>query len=123
MEAPDECGHQGDLAHKIYSIEQIDQKVAGFLIPEMERRGEPFSVLLLPDHPTPVAVRTHVSDPVPYLLYRSGESASVGRAEVYSERAGGGYGRFRTRRIRADEKIFNALKDELSNQAQRIVRF
>ena len=71
MEAPDECGHQGDLAHQIYSIEQIDQKVAGFLIPEMERRGEPFSVLLLPDHPTPVAVRTHVSDPVPYLIYDS----------------------------------------------------
>ena len=94
MEAPDECGHQGDLAHKIYSIEQIDQKVAGFLIPEMERRGEPFSVLLLPDHPTPVAVRTHVSDPVPYLLYRSGESASVGRAEVYSERAAADTGVF-----------------------------
>ena len=72
MEAPDECGHQGDVAHKIYSIEQIDQKVVARLCEGLYAAGERFRMLICPDHPTPIAVRTHVSDPVPYLLYDSG---------------------------------------------------
>ena len=71
MEAPDECGHQGDLEHKIYSIEQIDFKVVKYLKEKLESKGEDFAMLILPDHPTPIAVKTHVKDPVPYLLYNS----------------------------------------------------
>ena len=71
MEAPDECGHQGQLEKKIYSIEQIDEKVVKPIIDTLTAKGEEFSILIMPDHPTPIACRTHVKDPVPYLLYRS----------------------------------------------------
>ncbi len=71
MEAPDECGHHGDLAHKIYSIEQIDQKVVKPIVESLEKSGQDFAILIAPDHPTPIAIMTHTSDPVPYLIYRS----------------------------------------------------
>ncbi len=71
MEAPDECGHQGNLEKKIFSIEQISEKVVKPLIDNLTARGEDFSLLIMPDHPTPICLKTHVSDPVPYLLYRS----------------------------------------------------
>ena len=72
MEAPDECGHQGDMKHKIYSIEQIDEKVVKYIMKAMLESGEDFSILIMPDHPTPLCLKTHVSDPVPYVLYRKG---------------------------------------------------
>ena len=71
MEAPDECGHQGDTAHKIYSIEQISEKVVRRICTQLDAAKEPYRLLLCPDHPTPIAVRTHTADPVPYLLYDS----------------------------------------------------
>lgn len=76
MEAPDECGHQGDVAHKIYSIEQISETVVKRLLEGLKESGETFRILICPDHPTPISVRTHVSDPVPYLLYSSDEKNS-----------------------------------------------
>lgn len=82
MEAPDECGHHGDIAKKIYSIEQIDG-VVKTVCDRLTAAGEDFSLLLLPDHPTPIACKTHVADPVPYLLYRS--TCSVAGAERYDE--------------------------------------
>lgn len=84
MEAPDECGHQQQVREKVYSIEQIDEKVLSPLLCRLGEAGEPFTVLLLPDHPTPLALRTHVSDPVPYVIYRSGDAAD--RAVRYCER-------------------------------------
>ena len=84
MEAPDECGHQGDIAHKVYSIEQIDEKVVARLIEGLRAAGEPFRMLVCPDHPTPIAVRTHVSDPIPYLLYDSEAERGCGAA-AYDE--------------------------------------
>lgn len=84
MEAPDECGHQGDTAHKVYSIEQIDEKVVRPIAEELRAAGEPFKMLVCPDHPTPIAVRTHVSDPVPYLLYSSEYPQGCG-AKSYDE--------------------------------------
>lgn len=84
MEAPDECGHQGDTAHKVYSIEQIDEKVVSPIAEELRAAGEPFRMLVCPDHPTPIAVRTHVSDPVPYLLYSSEYPQGCG-AKSYDE--------------------------------------
>lgn len=84
MEAPDECGHQGDIAHKIYSIEQIDEKVVKRLCEGLDSMGEEYAMLICPDHPTPIAVRTHVSDPVPYLLFASGKK-QYGGAKAYDE--------------------------------------
>lgn len=71
VEAPDEMGHQGSVERKIQSIEYLDQRVIRIVKEEMEKRGEDFRLMVLPDHPTPIAVRTHVSDPVPYMLYDS----------------------------------------------------
>ena len=76
MEAPDECGHQGDVSHKIYSIEQIDGKVVKYLKEELDGRGGDYSLLIMPDHPTPICLKTHVSDPVPFVLYRKGDKGS-----------------------------------------------
>lgn len=71
MEAPDECGHHGDVKNKIYSIEQIDEKVVKVVVEGLKARGEDFAVLIAPDHPTPISIMTHCSDPVPYLIYKS----------------------------------------------------
>lgn len=73
VEAPDECSHHFDAEKKIYSIEQIDTQILKPIVGHLQKAGEDFSVLLLPDHPTPVRLGTHVSDPVPYVLYRSNE--------------------------------------------------
>ena len=87
MEAPDECGHQGDTAHKIYSIECIDKLVVKRIADGLRSAGEPFRMLICPDHPTPIAVRTHVSDPIPYLLYEEGKDNSDGAASYDEEQA------------------------------------
>lgn len=71
LEAPDECGHQGDKAGKIRAIELIDEKVVSPVVAALQAANEPFTVLILPDHATPYTLKTHTSDPVPYLLYRS----------------------------------------------------
>lgn len=86
MEAPDECGHQGGIAHKIYSIEQIDEKVVRPIAEKLSAAGEDFKMLICPDHPTPISVRTHVSDPVPYLLYASNRDLNCG-AVSYDEQS------------------------------------
>lgn len=70
MEAPDECGHHGDAKNKIYSIEQID-KVVETIVCGLKKKGEDFKMLIAPDHPTPLSIMTHCSDPVPYLIYDS----------------------------------------------------
>ena len=84
MEAPDECGHQGDLEHKIFSIEQIDHIVVKYIVDELNKLGVDYSILVAPDHPTPIKLRTHVSDPIPYILYRSNKEVE-GVADTYNE--------------------------------------
>lgn len=71
IEAPDECGHHGAAQEKVKAIEAIDRDVLGFLMDALRADGEPFRILLTPDHPTPCALRTHVGDPVPFVLYDS----------------------------------------------------
>lgn len=71
MEAPDECGHQGDLKHKILSVELIDGVVVQYIVEKLSEAKVDFSILVAPDHPTPIKLKTHTSDPVPYVLYRS----------------------------------------------------
>ncbi|MDE6597736.1 MAG: cofactor-independent phosphoglycerate mutase [Clostridia bacterium] len=84
MEAPDECGHHGDYKHKVYSIEQIDNLVVKTLIDRFTAASEDFAMLVTPDHPTPCAIKTHISDPIPYLLYTNVKNLSNG-AKRYTE--------------------------------------
>ena len=71
VEAPDEMGHQGSIERKIQAIENLDQRVIRIVREAMDASGEDYRLLVLPDHPTPIRVRTHTADPVPYLLYDS----------------------------------------------------
>lgn len=73
IEAPDEMGHQGSIEKKVQSVEYLDQRVIHPLLQKLEAEGVPFRLLIMPDHPTPIRVRTHTSDSVPYLLYDSGQ--------------------------------------------------
>jgi 2,3-bisphosphoglycerate-independent phosphoglycerate mutase len=73
VEAPDECAHQGSRADKIEALERIDAKVLAPVIEWLRGDGEPFRVLVVPDHRTPVSLRTHTSDPVPYVIYDSSD--------------------------------------------------
>ncbi|PKM77137.1 MAG: cofactor-independent phosphoglycerate mutase [Firmicutes bacterium HGW-Firmicutes-15] len=68
IESPDEAGHQGELKKKIWAIEQIDREVIGLVISELKDFDD-IRVLVLPDHPTPLSLRTHTSDPVPFMLF------------------------------------------------------
>lgn len=71
VEAPDECGHRHEVENKIKSIEQIDAQILGRILPAMQAAKEPFALLLMPDHPTPLEIRTHTAEPVPFVLYHS----------------------------------------------------
>ena len=92
MEAPDECGHHGDLEHKIYSIEQID-KVVKTVVEGLKAMGEDFAILIAPDHPTPISIMTHCASPVPYILYKSNQNLSNG-ATSYDEQQAKNTGAF-----------------------------
>ena len=71
LEAPDEMGHQGSYERKVKAIENLDKRIIKRVTEKLEKAGVDYRMLVLPDHPTPVAIRTHVSDPVPYMLYDS----------------------------------------------------
>ncbi len=71
VEAPDEMGHQGSVERKVQAIEYLDTKVIKPMVDALNEKGVDFRMLILPDHPTPICVRTHTSDSVPYMLYDS----------------------------------------------------
>lgn len=71
VEAPDEMGHQGKVHEKVKSIEYLDSRLIALVKKAMEEAGEDYRMLILPDHPTPIRIRTHTGDPVPYLIYDS----------------------------------------------------
>lgn len=73
VEAPDEMGHQGSVGRKIKAVENLDGRVIKTVVEGLKKSGEPFRVIVTPDHPTPIRLRTHVAKPVPYLLYDSTE--------------------------------------------------
>ncbi len=77
IEAPDECGHRHETENKVKSIELIDEKVVGTLLKGLEKFDD-YRLLLLPDHPTPLSLRTHTSEPVPYLIYQKSSHAPSG---------------------------------------------
>ncbi len=91
VEAPDECGHDGDVDLKVKSIERIDADILGPVKEYLDSTGEEYRILLMPDHPTPIEARTHVIEPVPYVIYGSGIDEKSGRP--YDEENGSLSGR------------------------------
>lgn len=88
VEAPDEAGHMGNLRLKIEAIEAFDEKVVGALMNGM-KRFEQYKVLVLPDHPTPLSVRTHTADPVPYAIYSSEGATPSAHGKKFDEVSAG----------------------------------
>ena len=90
VEAPDECGHRAEIANKVKSIELIDHFIVGpvwdYLERQRKKTGEDYRVMVLPDHPTPLSLRTHTSDPVPFAIYSSDKRDS-NPATAYDERS------------------------------------
>lgn len=92
IEASDEAGHEGDVALKLRTIENLDRRVLRPLIEAVTRMDEPVAIALLPDHPTPCRVRTHTAAPVPFVIWRPGvEPDGVSRYDEFSV-ADGFYG-------------------------------
>ena len=77
IESPDEAGHQGSLKSKIWSIEQIDHDVFGEILAQLDHFPA-LRIMLLPDHPTPVSLKTHTSDPVPFMIFDKTSPGRIG---------------------------------------------
>lgn len=104
VEAPDEMGHQGSLEKKLQAIEYLDTRVIQRVKDSMEESGEAYRMLILPDHPTPVSIKTHTADPVPYLLYDSRKQEE--RDCVYNEAEALRQGNLIQEGYRLIEKLF-----------------
>ena len=74
VEASDEAGHEGDVELKIQTIENLDKRILRILFEELQTWDEPVAIAVLPDHPTPCAIRTHTNTPVPFLIYKPGQT-------------------------------------------------
>ena len=92
LEAPDEMGHQGSIQRKVQAIENLDQRIIRPVVEAMDASGEDYRLLVMPDHPTPIRVRTHTSDSVPYLLYDS--TAQKAQSWHYNEKEAEASGNF-----------------------------
>jgi 2,3-bisphosphoglycerate-independent phosphoglycerate mutase len=71
VEAPDEAGHEGSTEKKMKAVEDFDSRIVAPILKHAEDSDEPFTILVLPDHPTPVSVKTHTRDPIPFAVYRT----------------------------------------------------
>ena len=87
IEAPDECGHRAEIQNKKLAIEIIDEKILAPLLAYLKDCGDDYSVMILPDHPTPICLKTHTSDPVPFLIYRSNDEKNSGVSTFCEETA------------------------------------
>ena len=83
IEAPDECGHRGEYENKVKAIELIDQKIVIPLVKALQKMGD-YAILICPDHPTPLEIRTHSRESVPYLIYKSNEEKKTD-IEIFDE--------------------------------------
>ncbi|MDR3195075.1 MAG: cofactor-independent phosphoglycerate mutase [Tannerella sp.] len=83
VEASDEAGHEGDVQLKVRTVEDLDKRVTGVIYEAVRQWDEPVAIAVLPDHPTPCAVRTHTKDPVPFLIYAPGQTPDA--VERYDE--------------------------------------
>lgn len=109
LEAPDEMGHQGSVKHKVTAIEYLDQRLVRPIVEAMESSKEPFRILIMPDHPTPIRCRTHTSDPVPYLLYDS--TKTVDSHGLYCEKDAVKTGIVVKEGYRITEKLFGTYTE------------
>jgi 2,3-bisphosphoglycerate-independent phosphoglycerate mutase len=87
VEAPDECGHRHEVQNKVKSIEIIDQQIVLPIKEALDAAEIAYSIMVLPDHPTPLNIRTHTATPVPYVIYRSG-AAENAKPLAYTEKNG-----------------------------------
>ena len=92
LEGPDEMGHQGKCDAKVLSIEYLDDRIIRPICEGLDQAGEPYRMLILPDHPTPLRIRTHSADPIPYLLFDSRKHTEC--ALKYNEKDAGKSGIF-----------------------------
>ena len=92
IEAPDECGHRGEAENKVKAIELIEDRTLKLMLSYLENCGDDYRILIMPDHPTPLEIMTHSSEPVPYLLYDS--SKNLGGVEAFTEREAAATGNF-----------------------------
>lgn len=106
VEAPDEMGHQGKVDEKVKSIEYLDSRLIALVKKAMEDAGEDFRMLILPDHPTPIRIRTHTGDPVPYLLYDSTRQQK--KRERFTEEAARAAGNFEPNGYRLIDQLIAA---------------
>jgi len=83
FEAPDECGHRGEAENKVKAIEMIDSLVVGDMVDFLNKSGEDFRILIMPDHPTPLNTKTHSSTPVPFMIYDSRKK--IAGADTFTE--------------------------------------
>ncbi|KKG11517.1 cofactor-independent phosphoglycerate mutase [Methanosarcina sp. 2.H.A.1B.4] len=84
VEAPDEAGHEGNIDKKLQAIEDFDSRIVGPILKHAEASDEPFTILVLPDHPTPVSIKTHTRDPIPFAVYTT-DKADPDGVETFDE--------------------------------------
>ena len=92
VEAPDECGHRHEIENKVKSIELIDKHILGPVTDYLASENESFKVLITPDHATPLSLRTHTNDPVPFMIYNSAVSSEG--VDTFNEKTAGETGLF-----------------------------
>ena len=88
FEGPDECAHQGNLPGKIKCLEYIDERALKPMLEYLENSGEDYRVLIVPDHRTPMSIRTHSSDPVPFVIFDSTRRTEPDPEKMFNERSG-----------------------------------
>ncbi len=84
IEAPDEAGHEGSIDKKLQAVEDFDSRIVAPILKYAEASAEPFTILVLPDHPTPISLKTHTRDPIPFAIY-STDKADQDETETFDE--------------------------------------
>jgi len=105
VEAPDEMGHQGSVERKVKAIEFLDSRIIKPVYEGLKAAGVDFRMVVLPDHPTPICVRTHTSDPVPYMLYDSTDEKN--ESWSYNEKDAEASGNFLDEGYKMMEKLLS----------------
>ena len=106
VEAPDEAGHMGDLRLKIEAIEVFDEKIVGPILKGM-KEFKRYKMLVLPDHPTPLSVRTHIADPVPFVIYSNEPGVASAHGKAFDEVSAGQSGIFIEKGFELIERFLN----------------
>ena len=104
-------GHQGSMTDKVQAIEYLDSRIIAPVKAAMDESGEPYRMLILPDHPTPIRIRTHSSAPVPYIIYDS--RAQARRIARYTEKDAAATGLYTSEGYRLMERFLQAVPCEV----------